>query len=45
MLAEIRPVAAAICRRKPATEVFPLVPVTATTTSGWRRWKAAAARA
>ena len=45
MLADTRPEAAAIWRRKPATEVLPLVPVTAVTTSGWRPWRVAAARA
>ncbi len=37
--------AAKIWRQKVATEVLPLVPVTATQTSGWAPQKAAAARA
>ena len=36
MLAARCPSAVQICRVKAATEVFPLVPVTATTTRGWR---------
>ena len=35
MLAEVLPRRAQICRQKAATEVLPLVPVTATHVAGW----------
>ena len=45
MLAACRPSAAQICRVKAATEVLPLVPVTAAMVPGWRGKKFAAASA
>ena len=44
-LAESRPRRDRICRTKSATELLPLVPVTATTVSGWRPDRRAAASA
>src|SRR5260370_1178268 len=45
MLAASPPSAAQIWRVKAATEVLPLVPVTAAIVAGWRGWKRAAASA
>jgi hypothetical protein len=42
MLAARNPIASQICLTKDATEVLPLVPVTATTISGWAPAKRAA---
>src|ERR1700728_833452 len=44
MLAAENPSAAQICRVKAATEVLPLVPVTAAIVPGWRGYNLAAAR-
>ncbi len=45
MLAALRPSRSKICRQNTATEVLPLVPVTATQVLGWAPWKALAAKA